>query len=85
MGGPSKSAVIAAVRAGKITMEEALRRYQLTAEEFLSWQRALESHGLPGLRATRIQRYREPRRSRGRGDTAEFRPPGSGRARNIAW
>jgi hypothetical protein len=55
-----KAAVVAAVRAGKITMEEALRRYQLTEEEFLSWQRALESHGLPGLRATRIQQYREP-------------------------
>ena len=53
-----KAAVVAAVRAGKITMEEALRRYQLTEEEFLSWQRALESHGLPGLRATRIQQYR---------------------------
>jgi hypothetical protein len=60
-----KAAVVAAVRAGKITMEEALRRYQLTEEEFLSWQRALESHGLPGLRATRIQQYREPRRPRG--------------------
>jgi hypothetical protein len=60
-----KAAVIAAVRAGKITMEEALRRYQLTEEEFLSWQRAFESHGLPGLRATRIQQYREPRRPRG--------------------
>jgi hypothetical protein len=60
-----KAAVVAAVRAGKITMEEALRRYQLTEEEFLSWQRALDSHGLPGLRATRIQQYREPRRPRG--------------------
>jgi Protein of unknown function (DUF1153) len=60
-----KAAVVAAVRAGKITVEEALRRYQLTEEEFLSWQRAFESHGLPGLRATRIQQYREPRRPRG--------------------
>jgi len=60
-----KAAVVAAVGAGKITMEEALRRYQLTEEEFLSWRRAFESHGLPGLRATRIQQYREPRRPRG--------------------
>jgi hypothetical protein len=36
-------------------MQEALRRYQLTEEEFLSWQRAFEGHGLPGLRATRVQ------------------------------
>jgi hypothetical protein len=60
-----KAAVVAAVRTGRITMEEALRRYQLTEEEFLSWQRSFESHGLPGLRATRIQQYREPRRPRG--------------------
>ena len=60
-----KAAVVAAVRNGEITMEEALRRYQLTEEEFLSWQRAFESHGLPGLRTTRIQQYREPRGRRG--------------------
>ena len=60
-----KAAVVAAVRSGRITMEEALRRYQLSEEEFLSWQRALEAHGLAGLRATRVQRYREPRSPRG--------------------
>jgi len=61
-----KAAVVAAVRSGRITMEEALRRYQLTEEEFLSWQRAFEVHGLAGLRATRIQQYRLPRRRRSR-------------------
>jgi hypothetical protein len=60
-----KAAVVAAVRCGKITMEEALRRYQLTEEEFRSWQRAFETHGLAGLRATRVQQYREPRPPRG--------------------
>jgi hypothetical protein len=60
-----KAAVVAAVRSGRITMEEALRRYQLTEEEFLSWQRAFETHGLPGLRATRVQQYRQPRPPRG--------------------
>jgi len=60
-----KAAVVAAVRSGRITMEEALRRYELSEEEFLSWQRALEAHGLAGLRATRVQRYREPRSPRG--------------------
>jgi hypothetical protein len=59
-----KAAVVAAVRSGKITMDEALRRYQLTEEEFLSWQRAFESYGLAGLRSTRVQQYREPRRPR---------------------
>ena len=59
-----KAAVVAAVRSGTITIEEALRRYQLTEEEFLSWQRAFEGHGLAGLRATRIQQYRGSRPSR---------------------
>jgi Protein of unknown function (DUF1153) len=55
-----KAAVVAAVEGGKITLEEALRRYQLTEEEFRAWQRAYDAHGLPGLRATRLQQYRPP-------------------------
>ena len=55
-----KAAVVAAVQAGKITLEEACLRYQLTEEEFREWQRAFEAHGLPGLRATRLQQYRAP-------------------------
>jgi Protein of unknown function (DUF1153) len=55
-----KAAVVAAVRDGRITIEKALQRYQLSEEEFLSWQRAFESHGVSGLRATLIQQYREP-------------------------
>ena len=53
-----KAAVVAAVRSGGMTMEEACRVYQLSQEEFLSWERAFENHGLAGLRATRIQQYR---------------------------
>lgn len=55
-----KAEVVAAVRGGLISLEEACRRYTLSVEEFLSWQRAIEQHGLPGLRATRIQDYRDP-------------------------
>ena len=54
-----KAAVIAAVCSGGITVEEACSAYQLSIEEFLSWQRAFETHGLAGLRVTRIQQYRE--------------------------
>jgi transposase-like protein len=62
-----KAAVVAAVRSGKITFEEACRRYQLSEEELRAWQRAYESHGLAGLRATRVQQYRDgPRQPRGR-------------------
>jgi transposase-like protein len=59
-----KAAVVAAVQSGKITLEEACQRYQLTEEEFRSWLRAYEAHGLPGLRATRLQQYRSPRSPR---------------------
>ena len=53
-----KAEVVAAVRGGLITLEEACRRYALSVEEFLSWQRAIDRNGLPGLRVTRVQEYR---------------------------
>ena len=48
-----KAEVVAAVRGGLLSLEDACRRYTLTVEEFLAWQRAIERFGLPGLRATR--------------------------------
>ncbi len=54
-----KALVVAAVRGGLISLEEACRRYALSVEEFLSWQQAIDRHGLPGLRTTRIQLYRD--------------------------
>ena len=53
-----KAEVVAAVRGGLISLDEACRRYTLSVEEFLSWQRAIEHHGQGGLRITRLQRYR---------------------------
>ncbi len=53
-----KAQVVAAVRAGVLSLEEACQRYTLSIEEFLSWQRLVDSHGLPGLRVTRLQDYR---------------------------
>ena len=53
-----KAEVVAAVRGGLLSIEEACERYKLTVDEFLSWQRSIDKHGLPGLRATRIQEYR---------------------------
>lgn len=54
-----KAEVVAAVNGGMLTIEEACQRYQLTLEEFASWQRAVERSGLPGLRVTRAQHYRD--------------------------
>ena len=53
-----KAAVVQAVRGGAMTLEEACNRYNLSAEEFLSWQRLIDRHGLRGLRTTRLQDYR---------------------------
>jgi len=53
-----KAEALMAVMSGEITLEDALRRHQLTEEEFRAWQRAYEAHGLPGLRSTRLQQYR---------------------------
>ncbi len=55
-----KAEVVAAVRGGLISLEDACNRYTLSVEEFLSWQRAMERNGLPGLRVTRVQQYRAP-------------------------
>ena len=54
-----KALVVSAVRGGLISLDEACRRYVLSVEEFLSWQRAIDKHGLPGLRTTRLQLYRD--------------------------
>jgi hypothetical protein len=59
-----KAAVVAAVRSGGITLEDACRLYQLSEEEFLSWVRAFEIYGLAGLRTTRLQQYRGTARAR---------------------
>ncbi len=53
-----KAAVVTAVANRVLTREEACRRYQLSDEEFASWQQAFEAHGLAGLRSTRLQQYR---------------------------
>jgi hypothetical protein len=54
-----KAIVVHAVRDGAISLQEACRRYRLSVEEFLAWQRAIERYGIPGLRATRLQIYRD--------------------------
>lgn len=54
-----KAVVVEAVRSGVIDLDEVCRRYNLSLEEFLAWERAIDQHGVPGLRVTRIQIYRE--------------------------
>ena len=54
-----KAEVVAAVQGGLLTLEEACKRYSLSVEEFLSWQQAINQNGMQGLRATRVQKYRD--------------------------
>ena len=53
-----KAEVVAAVRGGLLTLDGACDRYGISSEEFLAWQRSIESHGIAGLRTTRVQQYR---------------------------
>ena len=54
-----KAEVVAAVNGGLLTIDEVLDLYDLTLEEFASWQRAVDRSGMQGLRVTRIQHYRD--------------------------
>ena len=54
-----KAAVVAGVRAGLLSLEDACRRYTLSEEEFLNWQQLIDSYGMRGLRVTRHKDYRE--------------------------
>ncbi len=57
-----KAEVVLAVEGGLLTMDEACRRYRLTVEEFLSWERRLDRHGLNGLKISRAQEFRDAQR-----------------------
>lgn len=57
-----KAQVVAAVDSGMLTIEQVLRRYNLTLEEFSGWQRAMDRAGVSGLRIAAVQRDRAERR-----------------------
>src|SRR5262245_52148478 len=52
-----KAEVIAAVRGGLLSLEEACSRYALGVEEYLSWEYCIDRYGPAGLRTTRSQFY----------------------------
>ena len=54
-----KAEVIAAIRGGLLTSAEACARYRLSPEELELWAESLDRAGVPGLRVTRIQLYRD--------------------------
>jgi hypothetical protein len=54
-----KATVLAALREGETTFEEVCHLYSLSRDELASWVEAFERYGVPGLRATRVQLYRQ--------------------------
>ncbi len=60
-----KAEVVAAVSGGMLSQFDACARYAISNEEFYSWIRAYERHGLLGLQAGRTRR---------RAQTAESEP-----------
>ena len=54
-----KAALIEAVRGGWLAIDEACQRYNLSVDEFLAWERDIDRNGVPGLRTTRYQIYRD--------------------------
>ncbi|KAA2316876.1 DUF1153 domain-containing protein [Pseudooceanicola sediminis] len=55
-----KAAVVRGVVHGLITQDEALERYEISAEEFLEWVSAVANHGEEALKATALQKFRQP-------------------------
>lgn len=55
-----KAAVVRGVSHGLMSREEALSAYALSDEEFSEWEVAVKCHGEAALKATQLQRYRQP-------------------------
>ncbi|MBM2292787.1 DUF1153 domain-containing protein [Sulfitobacter pseudonitzschiae] len=53
-----KAAVVRGVLYGLIGQAAALQRYDISAEEFGEWVRAVSLHGEEALKATALQRFR---------------------------
>lgn len=55
-----KAAVVRGVLYGLITQDEALKQYEISKEEFHEWLVAVTEHGEAALKATAVQKYRQP-------------------------
>jgi len=55
-----KSAVVKGVVYGLMPLSEALETYGLSDDEFNEWRDAIENHGEAALKATTLQKYRQP-------------------------
>ncbi len=55
-----KAAVVKGVLYGLMPMKEALEIYAISEDEFSEWRHAVETHGESALKATAVQKYRNP-------------------------
>lgn len=55
-----KASVVKGVVFGLIPLTEALKTYGISEEEYESWKLAIQEHGEVALKATSVQKYRQP-------------------------
>lgn len=53
-----KAEVVLAVRGGLLSLDDACGKYNLTIDEFLSWEKQYRRLGLLGLKVKNTQRFR---------------------------
>lgn len=54
-----KASVVLAIEVGLISKGEACEWYALSEEELDGWKEAIKSHGISGLKTTKLQTYRQ--------------------------
>jgi hypothetical protein len=59
-----KAQVVEAVQGGWVPLEEICDLYAMSVDEFLAWERDIDRYGVPGLRSTRYQVYRDTDKDR---------------------
>lgn len=55
-----KAAVVRAVTSGLISRDEAKSTYLLSDDELAEWENAVQRHGEVALKATSVQKFRQP-------------------------
>jgi ribosomal protein S19E (S16A) len=55
-----KAAVVRSVVYGLISAESVQKKYGISTDEFQEWVRAVSLHGEGALKATALQKYRQP-------------------------
>ncbi|MCF2904034.1 DUF1153 domain-containing protein [Octadecabacter sp. CECT 8868] len=55
-----KALVVQAVACGLLTRADAAESYGLSDDELAEWETAVRNHGVNALKATALQKYRQP-------------------------